>query len=592
MKSFLSKIKLPTSVRERNTFNLSCDHYTTHDFFKIKPVYVHECMPGESIEINMQTFSRTVALRKPFYGKVEYINRAFFVPLRLVMNDFTEFKTDTKMGLLQRNFVPYLLNEDLVNLFLDNELAVDAASSTADFDFYVQISEVPYHKKFTNKGRIFYDILRNLGYHINFADSSTNRIDTDKLSALPLLCFIKMFEDWMINAAYSGNHTSNYKYDGEAHVVHTSIKSMLNRVTNALYEKDYFTTSWLKPVGPNTTSLTPNVQFDDLTNEYSNSYGQSIVSTKNANAGGSLTNPTTPNVHGTAGSTTNPQRNSPYNLTQYALDRLKQLTDYVKRFQMIGERAVDRYKALFGIQLDAAKVNRSVFLGTNSFTMNIGEVMVTSDTEGPDGNTLGTTGDYTGKSNGYGEGTFKFSTDEFGFLFIVSIVRPHVGYVQGRPRYLQHINRLDFFTPDFDRCGVQPIRMDELFADGFKTLPSGWKPSNVFGFTDQYAEYKCQPHDFLSGDMVLESRNEGLDAWHLMRLMDPNTPAVNGEEFTIGDGSQFDRVFNYQESDYDHFITIYHFDVKASLPAAKFMDNYDFDGGKLIDAEIGGTSLD
>lgn len=299
--------------------------------------------------------------------------------------------------------------------------------------------------------------------------------------------------------------------------------------------------------------------------------------------------PTTPSIGQSIDGSTRSTGNV-YNLTQYALDRLKQLTDYVKRYQLVGDRTLDRFFSRFGIKLPSAKLDRSEYIGMHKFDISIGEVMATADStvEGE----ITNVGDYAGKGNGYGSGHFSYKTDEFGYLIIISVVRPHIGYGQGRPRFLQHINRMDFFQPEFD-YGVQPIRQDELFADFFTEENQAWNSYGAFGFTSQYAEYKTQPHDGLSGDFVLGSKNVGWSQnMHLLRLFNQSDDLHINEAFTIGDNGQFDRIFNSTDSWDDHFMTVYHFDVESWAPLRKMFDDYDFDPAKSVSMDIGGTALD
>lgn len=95
MAIFNSNVKIPKATEHFSTFNLSCDHVTTQDFFKIKPVYTRMLVPGQSIKVDMSHISRLAPLAKPFYGSVTMTNRAFFVPLRTIMEGFNEFITDT-----------------------------------------------------------------------------------------------------------------------------------------------------------------------------------------------------------------------------------------------------------------------------------------------------------------------------------------------------------------------------------------------------------------------------------------------------------------------------------------------------------------
>ena len=95
MSNFLDKVKLPIAVAHNTPLDLSCDHITTANFMQYNVAYRKELVPGEHIEIDVETFTRMEPLVVPTFGRCNIYNRAFFVPFRSVMRSWNNFITDT-----------------------------------------------------------------------------------------------------------------------------------------------------------------------------------------------------------------------------------------------------------------------------------------------------------------------------------------------------------------------------------------------------------------------------------------------------------------------------------------------------------------
>ena len=139
-------------------------------------------------------------------------------------------------------------------------------------------------------------------------------------------------------------------------------------------------------------------------------------------------------------------------ISEYALTALKSLTDFMKRNQLAGSKAADRYLARFGKALTSEQLGRSVYLGASMQDIQIGDIMSTSDTV--NGNAGEQLGAYAGKGISYGNGHFDYETKEYGMFITVCSIVPKVGYFQGIDRTVKHLSKLDFYMPEFDNLGV------------------------------------------------------------------------------------------------------------------------------------------
>lgn len=604
MSNIIAKIRQRIALKENNKFDLSCDHITTSDFFHINPVYIKEMVPNEKIKLNVSTFTRLTPLVRPMYGRCQIVNRAFFVPMRTIMKGWNEFITDTvKDGVFP--VVPKI-NPATLAFRLREDFAQDNATAT-NYDFAVIVNEqqTTYYK-FTAQGRRVWSLLQSLGYRIPLGWYNNHTATQDEyLSALPLLAFAKIYYDWYKNQAYANDEWFNGLFDlstSAAPLIQgEQLSALLTVCSRAVYDKDYFTSAWDRPVAPN-NGLNSSNSLTDITNL------ENTTINRIAHVENSSTNGNTPIIKGyTSSGTTSSTSAATGLITQYAIDALKSLTDYVKRHQLAGGLAMDRMLARFGVKPSDAALMRSVYLGKDQVDINIADVMSTADTKGEDAGEGGMNlGQYAGKGVGYsGNGFFQYETNEYGYIVVVSTIIPKVGYVQGMNRQVMHTNRLDFFTPEFDSLGVQAIARKELLSDynnaetnlqslGLQAL------DGVFGYTSRYAEYKTAK-DNLTGDFTCPSINQGMSTWHLNRLINATQVqevrdiSHNQSFVEAADAAQYDRVFaltNENAPGYDHFINIYHFEVEDYAPMAKLFDDYEFDGGKKeVSIEVNGTQL-
>ena len=278
-------------------------------------------------------------------------------------------------------------------------------------------------------------------------------------------------------------------------------------------------------------------------------------------------------------------------ITQFTVDVLKSLTDYMKRHQIVGARALDRYLSRFGIQLSAEKLNRSIYIGSTAEDIQFGDVMSTSNTD------TGRVGDYAGKGLGYGTSDFECDTDEYGIFLVISSIIPRTGYFQGVNRNVMHVTRTDFWTPEFDNLGTQAISKHEVFVP-YDTTVDGYTATSyneLFGFTPRYAEYKVG-RDILSGDFRCGSINNGAESWHTMRVLDYENyeDVVHSRDFVSGtDADQYSRIFyNVDADSSDKFNVIYHFNVTSLAPMKPLFDTYDFeDKGKDVIMDVNGVKM-
>jgi len=662
MANFKDTTNIPIAIADNTKLDLSCKHITTANWMQLNPIYWKEMVPGEKLEVNVESFTRLNPLVVPTFapGSKLKISR-FFVPFRTIFRGWNDFITDTyhtpsagqdgkDSGLIYK--VPTFTNDTLLaamvtpftnystpygNVFAESAATVSASTeleqSGCDFITNGGVGYV-----YTPIGRQALKVLQSLGYKIN-----PNYGDTQEYSALPLLAFCKVYSDYYFPSAYMNSYIHYYMesiFNNDAsstapQLNATQIALLLRFCIYVCYDSDYFVSAFDNPVAPSNGNYT-NMQMIDysLPNPF---YTNNVVgggtgtpynylgTVANFNTSTGLTAATstngTPAIQGlSAGAAV---------LTQYADSMLHRLTDYMKRHQLAGSRAMERYLSRFGKSLSAEKLNRSIYLGTDTTTIEIGDVMSTSDTlqaqaSGAKANTgssdtTGTTytgaqlGAYAGKGIAYSKNDYDgFETDEYGIYIITASLVPDVFYDQGLDANNLHIYKSEFWTPEFD-YGMRSLTADELIMvnDGRSPYASGSVHNQVFGFTPRYSEYRFG-RSRLTGSFRIPTLNGnsefGSDAWHMMRKFDDRsfpgtggtlslTSCVHSPSFVYGvrDAGQYNRIFfNDDYNAPDQFVQIYSFDVKSYSPMASLYENYDWcddQSGRMITTPTNGVKV-
>lgn len=572
----LNKIDVPIAVEHKTKLDLSCDHITTMDFMTTQPVNYRHMIKTEHISINAESKVRPAPIEVPVYGMLRQNLRYFFVPYRLVFPNWDAFYNDVIASNVSSSSLvaepPLLPNDELVTMFMPNQYGLSLqvnVQANSDFTFGGN------YYAFTRNGRFLYKILRSLGYEVIWT-----RTQAVSYNALALLAYVKVYIDWYANSQYLNSidvllFERLIKYNDPTNRLMLSsadVFALLSLIRNVVYDtEDYYVNAWDNPVSPNSGQFT-SFGFTDPT-----ATGGAYVFT---------------NVNGSPEMAINPAYPQSVGTT-YIHEALKRLTDFQKRHALAGARSIDRVLAQYGVITDSLKQSRSIYIGNQSLNIDIGSVYATADSSDSGGNSS-RTGDYSGAGYGQGSGTIDFTADEEGILLCIASIIPAGRMVQGYDRNNMHINKTDFFVPEFDSLGVQAIEKGEVYVshdDNFAAADTDYQ--GVFGFTGRYAEYK-RPKSFLTGDISIPSAIVGGNAWHLFRLFNDNNfvnvaGISHGLQFTRGqDASQYYRIFQYTKDQYEPFYCFIHFNVAAFAPCRPLFESYEFESeSKKVPTENG-----
>jgi len=84
MASYLDKAQVNTAITDNTKLDLGHQHITTSDFMQLNMSYLHEMVPGEKIDVNMESFARLNPMPVPTFGRASMRHRAYFVPFRTI----------------------------------------------------------------------------------------------------------------------------------------------------------------------------------------------------------------------------------------------------------------------------------------------------------------------------------------------------------------------------------------------------------------------------------------------------------------------------------------------------------------------------
>lgn len=594
MASYPRKTKTTTAVESFSKLDLSSQHITTTDFFDLTVAKYMELVPKQSVNLKHVQFTRLEPLPVPTFGNADMHSRAYFVPYRTIFPAWNEFIDDTQfvssdgtsyipttVPLIKNSeFVEFLLSRPCAYLITDEDVISNGnydishlpdSGAPEDYEYY----------NLTNFGRKAMKLIVSLGYKVNFVSAITG---DSYHSALPLLALAKVYYDWYYPSAYTQDFLTSrvvkwFTYDMpdfSTKFGSEEIGQLIQYVMFVCYDSDYFTSAWDNPVAPNNDSYT-DVEISDITADNPDSDARTGIRTDD--------------------------NGTPYAdlsvtgmLSQFMLNALRSVSDYMARHRIVGARVLDRYLSRWGIVLSSEKLKRSVYIDGFDDKIQFSDVTSTADTEGSE------LGAYAGFGYGRNECSYDFSTDEYGMFFVLSSIVPKTAYYQGQDRITMHQTRFDFFTPEFDNIGTQVVTKRELYVPlhglkVFEDVPQPFDYDGAFGFVPRYAEYK-KGNDIISGDYLLGSKNAGKDSWTLFRDVSSycdtfDNGGYHDVEFVeSGDRYQYNRIFYNTSPDADHFNVIHNFVIESKFPGKPLFDTYEFkneDKGQKVSVDINGV---
>ncbi len=227
-----------------------------------------------------------------------------------------------------------------------------------------------------------------------------------------------------------------------------------------------------------------------------------------------------------------------------------QIQKWYERAARGGTRYTEILRSFFGVISPDARLQRPEYLGGNSNRIDISVVPQTSasDSVTPQANLAGFGVGATRKYNG-----FTKSFTEHGWIIGLVNVRADLTYQQGLNRMWSRSTKFDMYWPTFAHLGEQAILNKEIYAQGTA------KDNEAFGYQERYAEYRYFPSQITG--KFRSTYAQPLDQWHLAQKFD-NLPTLSSQ--FIEDNPPISRIIAVQSE--PQFLLDCFFDMQCVRP--------------------------
>lgn len=193
------------------------------------------------------------------------------------------------------------------------------------------------------------------------------------------------------------------------------------------------------------------------------------------------------------------------------------LQSFLERDARGGTRYVEILRSHFNVISPDFRLQRPEFLSSSRITLQQHPIAQTSATEEdstPQANLASfTTAGSSGKHVGFSK-----SFVEHGMVIGLMRARGEVTYQQGLNRMWSRQTRYDYFWPEFQQLGEQAVLTKEIYANGDSN------DDKVFGYNERHAEYRFRPSEITG--QFRSNFAQTLDVWHLAEEFS-EIPALN-----------------------------------------------------------------
>lgn len=534
--------------RPRSRWSIPYHHKTTCNVGDIVPFFMREVLPGDTVQLHTSNFARMQTPIHPVMDNCYQDIYYFFVPSRLVWKNWAKFMGESEEAWRSSDTpvqVPGIL---------------DAISPTDHWDEH------------------------SLANHFGLPA----RKFSGKVSALPFRAYVKIYNDWfrdtnLQNSAYCPDDDTDvaaytnsagdpilYAYRGGPMLKACKLPDVF---TVALPEPQRgdavpIPLSGLVPV----YSKGEDVPFDD---------GELIPQKWRRGFVGDHPEDVFPGTYGASndidGYDELPEQGlqtTPINLWAdlsgaegFSLGTINQLRFAFQLQRLLETEAMgNRYQDLiyghFGVRPLDSRLQRSEMITGYRTRVGMQQIVQNSATV-EDSTPLGNVAGLSVTANNNDDGLY--SSTEHGFIIGLTVFRCEHTYSQGIERTWRHLNKTDFYFPEFANIGYQPIHTDELYA--------GAPRDDVFGFQEAWYEYRYH-FSQATGEMSPDAA-DSLDSWHYGDKYDSD-PMLSSS-WIIEDPSNLNRTLALDSNVADQFLL----DFKVQETWTRVMPLYSVPG--LID---------
>ncbi|AXH73915.1 MAG: major capsid protein [Microviridae sp.] len=514
MKFFDEKVTIMGPKKSK--FDLSHERKFSCNMGELIPILVQDVMPGDSFKVSSEQMMRLAPMIAPMMHRVNVYMHYFFVPNRLLWDEWEDFITGGQVGSTPPVFPTF------------------------------NIGGAPTNKPELYKAGSLMDYLGVPPIDTYTTGPSGPVTSPLTISALPFRAYRLIYDQYFRDEDISAQIDPPDKSSGP---VSQGLQETYMEILHRSWEKDYYTSArpWAQKGGSVGIPFTYK-DISEVKDENGNPAAvNTLVGTHGSLAGEMMVGKTDAVTGGTFGRVENIEALASIN----ELREASALQRFLEKLARSGNRYIEYIKSIFGETSSDSRLQRPEYLGGGRSPIVISEVLSTFD------NTTGGLPQGTMSGHGISAGTtngFSRSFNEHGYIMCLMSVLPRTGYQQGIEKHFTRFEQLDFPIPDFAHLGEQEVKGKELYVNYAEADPA--TKELTFGYQSRYSECKFK-NNTSHGDF----RNT-LAFWHMDRIFG-SRPVLN-EQFIKADPTF--RVFAVTDEDQDHLWCNVHHSISAVRP--------------------------
>lgn len=495
-------------MSKKSKFDLSHERKLSFNMGELIPIMCEAVLPADRWRVKSEIMLRMAPLLAPIMHRVNIYTHFFFVPNRLIWNEWQDFITGGKNGDLapQHPFFAFPI------------VSAPDRSVNGSLADYLGLPTNPQSAVVTN---------------------------TQNISVLPFRAYQLIYNEYYRDQ----NLTDPVAFGlGSGPIAGQDLLNITTKRSRA-WEKDYFTSAlpWAQRGGAAIAPLDQSLIQPAITRTGSGSVPNSEELF--IDASGNVVNKTSgqPIQIQTLGTDSGIEINE--------LRKANAVQKWLERNARAGARYIEVLLSQFKVRSSDARLQRPEYLGGGRNPIVISEVLSTMQVVEP-------TGPYPqGHMAGHGIGVgnvhgFSRSFEEHGYVIGIMSVLPKTAYQQGIRKDWQRFDKFDYPWPVFAHLGEQEVKSTEIFHDA----EAAQAPPTTFGYQERYAECK---YGF---NTVHGNFRDNLAYWHMGRVFNAQ-PALN-ESFVTSDPTT--RIFAVENADEHHLYAQVYNAVDALRPLPFF----------------------
>lgn len=568
----------------RSAFDLSSKVAFSAKSGELLPIKWYFTMPGDKFTLKRQHFTRTQPVNTSAYTRIREYYDWFWVPLHLLWRNSTEVITQMQSNvqhagsqtsaLTLGNYLPSIslsrISQSLLNLSgKKNYFGFDRADLSYKLLQYLRFGNS------VSKGDS-----KNYGTSVPSSDTSYSqkfRFDLN-LSIFPLLAYKKFCQDyfrysqWQNSSPYLWN--IDY-YTGTQQQLFVSLPAAGDPYwnNNTMFDLEYC--NWNKDLF---MGILPDSQFGDVA-----SINTGGLEAQDLSVRAKITSSDSPSLYlgskisssgtdfsvnaGPSAAQSNPLVVSlPAVAASFDVLALRR-GEALQRWKEITLNVPQNYraqiKAHFGVDVGENMSGMSTYVGGDSSSLDISEVVNTNLQSG-DASSEAT---IAGKGVGSSQGFEKFETRDWGILMCIYHNVPLLDYVSSAPDPQLFVSQdTDFPIPELDSIGMQSIPVS-MYSNSDSEFVAGFASSDfTMGYLPRYYNWKTS-YDYVLGSFTTTEKE-----W-----VSPITPAIWKNMLstvTTGSSSVTYNLFKVNPSVLD---SIFQVNADSKWDSDQFLINCSFD---------------